>query len=461
MNTRFIIHGGNPLRGELRIFGSKNTASKMMIASLLTEEECVIENVPFSGEIEITRELCEGVGSRITIDPSHICVIQTPQILTSRVPELSRKNRIPILAMGPLLHRAKTAEVPLLGGDLIGPRPIDMHLDAMAKMGVRIERRDHSYFAEAEKIRGADISLLFPSVGATENIILTATRAKGETIIRNAAVEPEILNLCAMLGAMGASIRVNEKKRIIRITGVERMAGTHWRVMPDRNEIVSFAVAALATGGDIFIPEIERGSLEAFLEKVTEIGAHFEEREKGIRFWGTPPYLPTIIKTGPHPGFMTDWASPFAVLLTESRGESILHETIYEDRFGYVKDLRRMGAEIEVSDECLGEKQSLMEKRLPIKKRSAIEKRLPIVSPPPCRFSGKTFNHSARFKGPRPLSGAEIAMTDIRAGMAHIIAALAAKGESVISGIEHIDRGYERIDERLRELGAEIKRVES
>ena len=435
MNTgpRFIVRGGKPLRGSASICGSKNAASKLMIASLLTEEKCRIENIPDSGEIEITKELCERVGSRVELDANRGCEIETREITTSLVPELSRKNRIPILAIGPLLHRKGVAEVPILGGDLIGHRPIDFHLEALNKMGARIERREHSYYAEAEHIRGAEIEFPFPSVGATETVLLTSVLAQGETHLKNAALEPEIMNLIEMLRVMGAHIEVNERERSMTITGVSRLEGGTYRVMPDRNEIVSFAAAALATGGAIFFPEITRDYMQAFLLSIEDSGGTYKEHDGGIEFSGTPPYRPIVIETSPHPGFMTDWASPFCVLLTEAAGESIIHETIYEDRFGYTKDLKQMGAQIDVSDECLGGVK--------------------------CRFAGRTFNHSARIKGPSHLKGTEITMTDIRAGMAHIIATLAAEGESVISGIEHIDRGYENIDGRLRELGADIQRI--
>ena len=430
---KFIVKGGKPLHGTVPIYGSKNAASKLMIASLLTASPCRIENVPHSGEIEITKELCERVGSRVEFDSDRGCRIETREVTTSLVPELSRKNRIPILAIGPLLHRKGIAEVPILGGDPIGHRPIDFHLEALNKMGVRLERREHSYYAEAERIKGAEIEFPFPSVGATETVLLTSVLAEGETHLKNAALEPEVINLVEALLAMGARIAVNHAERSMVISGVSRLGGGTCRVMPDRNEIVSFAIAALATGGAIFFPDIKRDYIETFLQSINELGGSLRERDGGIEFFGAPPYRPIVIETSPHPGFMTDWASPFCVLLTRARGESIIHETIYEDRFGYTKDLKQMGADIEISDECWGGNR--------------------------CRFAGRTFNHSARIKGPNHLKGTKITMTDIRAGMAHIIAALAAEGESVILGIEHIDRGYENIDGRLRELGADIRRV--
>ncbi len=432
MSDTFIIKGGRPLSGVTDVRGSKNTATKMMIASLLTDEPCVIENTPFSADVDITREICESIGSEVAFEDGHRCRIETGEIKTSVVSELSRRNRIPILALGPLLHRRGFAEVPVLGGCPIGHRPINFHVEALTKMGVRIERRTNSYYAEAERIRGAEIEFLYPSVGATENVILCAVLAEGRTILRNAAVEPEILNLTEMLNAMGARISCDAKRREMVIDGVTRLRGITVRVMPDRNEIVSFASAALATGGDILVRGAGDSHLQMFLGSIRGIGGAFVVEEDGIRFKGSGPYKGVEIETAPHPGFMTDWQQPFCVLLTQAEGPSIIHETVYEDRFGYVRDLKRMGADIDVSRDCPGAR---------------------------CRFFGQTFNHSVRINGPRTLRGAEIAMTDIRAGIALVIAALAAEGKSVITGVEHIDRGYEKIDERLRALGADIKRL--
>ena len=429
---KLVIHGGKPLEGMVEVRGSKNAASKMMIASLLTDQPCVLTNVPLSSEIDITRELCEQVGSDVSIGADHVCRIQTPAIKTSVVSELTRKNRIPILALGSLLHRKGSAEVPFPAGDPIGHRPINLHLEALNKMGVRIERRGHSYYAEADDIHGAQIALSFPSVGATENIILTAALARGETRISNAAIEPEIMNMIEMLDTMGARIAVDADAREIRIQGVDKLNGTVARVIPDRNEIVSFAAAALATGGSIFIPDINPSHLRSFLAALEEIGAIADLQPNGICFSGVV-FNGLRVQTSPHPGFMTDWQQPFGVLLTQAEGESVIHEIVYEDRFGYAKELSRMGADILVSDECLGFD--------------------------PCRFAGQTFNHSMRIRGPRKLQGRDIMVHDIRAGMAHIVAALVAQGESVIAGIHHIDRGYEKLDERLRMLGADIKRI--
>lgn len=428
----FVIKGATALKGEVETRGSKNAAPKLMIASLLTSEPCVIKNVPLSLETDITKELCENIGSTVEINTAtRECRIATPIITNARVLELSRKNRLPILAFGPLLHRKGMAEIPVLGGCPIGHRPINLHLEALKKMGIFIQRRDHSYYASAKEIVGADIYLAYPSVGATENILLTAVLAKGKTVITNAAIEPEIINIIEMVNAMGAKVSYDIASRAIKIQGVKTLDGVSVAAMPDRNEIVAFASAALATKGDVLIRNINRSYIETLLAKVNEIGGFFEVAPKGIRFWGSNHYRPTSLSTGPHPGFMTDWQQPFCVVLTQTDGRSSIHETVYEDRLGYLKDLARMGVDIVVEDECIGER---------------------------CRFFGKHYEHSAIIEGIATLRAADMAMTDIRTGTAQIIAALCAKGTSTIREIHHIQRGYENFDGRLKMLGANIKR---
>lgn len=431
----FVIRGGRTLRGDVVIRGSKNAATKAMVASLLTREPCVIENIPFSEETAITRELCELMGSEVAYRDDHSCTIATPEIRETSVLQLSRRNRIPILALGPLLARKGEAEVPFLGGDPIGHRPIDFHLEALTRMGAVIERREHSYYATAARLTGAAITFPFPSVGATESVLLAAALADGMTRLDNAAIEPEVQNLIAMLVAMGASISCDALARRIEIQGVGVLHGVTHRIIPDRNEAVSFATAVLATGGEIVLKDAEPSHLRSFIEVVSLMGGRVAEEDGGLRFAPSAVWRPVSVATAPHPGFMTDWQQPLAVLLTRATGTSILHETVYEDRLGYLKDLGRMGARVWVSDEC------------------------PTRRERPCRFAGRTFNHTARITGPAALRGSAITITDIRAGMAHIIAALSAEGASTISGIARIDRGYEKLDERLRALGADIQRV--
>lgn len=432
---KLVIRGGRVLEGTVDIRGSKNAASKAMVASLLTDDECVIENIPFSEETTITRELCERIGSIVSFEDDHVCRTRTPAVREHSVLALSRRNRIPILAIGPLLARTGMAEVPFLGGDPIGHRPVDFHLEALTRMGAVIERRERSYYAAAPRLVGAEIRLPFPSVGATESVLLAAVLAEGRTSVENAAVEPEVQNLIAMLQGMGAVIRTDRQARRVEIDGVRRLNGIRHTVIPDRNEAVSFAVAALATSGSVLLRGADAEHLAAFTAVVKEMGGRVTEEDGGLKFAPAPAWRSVSVETAPHPGFMTDWQQPLAVLLTRAAGASILHETVYEDRLGYLKDLARMGVAVAVGDECPDGR--------------------------PCRFAGRTFNHVARIMGPAALHGAELVIPDIRAGMAHVIAALSAGGESVISGVSHLDRGYEKLDERLRELGADIRRIRS
>ena len=391
-----------------------------------------MKNMPAIGEIDIVMELCRAVGSRITRDGSMV-TIHTPEITNPRVAELSRKNRIPILALGPLLARGGEAEVPMVGGDRLGPRPVDFHIALLERLGARIEQDGSVYRATAEGLRGAAIELPYPSVGATESAILAAVLASGSTVVKNAAIEPEVIDLVKFLQNMGAIIELGSG-RTIAIEGVAKLSGTRHRVMPDRIEAASFAVMALATGGDIVVQDAVHEHLLTFLNAVRRVGGGYEVQPDGIRFFRAGMLRPLHIETDTHPGFMTDWQQPFTVLLTQAPGESIVHETVYEDRFGYTQDLRRMGADITVVPQCLGTM--------------------------PCRFSDKPYNHTALIRGGTPLQATNMVMPDIRAGMAHIIAALIAQGTSDITGLEHIDRGYERIDARIRQLGAHIERVE-
>ncbi len=411
--------------------GAKNAATKMMVASLLTDEEVVLENCPDLGDVQITAELCKMVGSEIKRDGNTL-KIKTPKITNHVVKELSRKNRIPILALSPLLHRIGKAEVPIVGGDKIGPRPVDFHIVALKTMGAEIGETDSSYVAEATGLKGVNIDLDYPSVGATENIILAGALAKGRTIISNAAIEPEILDLIKMLQKMGAIIELGANRKIY-IEGVEKLHGVNHCILPDRNEAVSFAVMAIATNGDIVVEDAQQINLITFLNVIRKIGGEFEIKKDSIRFFRAGNLKPIELETDTHPGFMTDWQQPIVVLLTQAGGTSVVHETVYEDRFGYINELNKMGADIKVFTKCLGELS--------------------------CRFKEKNHPHSAVIKGPTQLKEIEMTICDIRAGCAHVIAALIASGESKISGIEHLDRGYENFEQKILSLGAKVKRV--
>jgi len=426
----YTITGGRPLTGRTRVAGAKNAATKLMVASLLTDEPCRLENVPGLGDTAITGELLTTVGSNLDWEGTTLHV-HTPNIRTTTVHALSRKNRIPILAIAPLLHRGKHADVPVVGGDQIGPRPVNLHLESLRIMGAQVKQTEKAFVAEADHLTGATLRLAFPSVGATETVLFAAVLARGVTRLENAAVEPEVLELIMFLQKMGAIVHLGAN-RVIEVEGVQKLHGASWRVGPDRNEVVSFASAAIGTGGDVFVEGAQQEHLVTYLNVVRKIGAEFEVAADGIRFRAGKALQPVELQTDTHPGFMTDWQQPMVALLTQASGESHVHETIYEDRFGYTADLVRLGADITVSDAC---------------------------GMADCRFTGKGVKHFATVRGSRPLTAGSLTIPDIRAGMAHLIAALIATGQSTIHGIEHLDRGYVALEDRLRQLGADITRI--
>jgi UDP-N-acetylglucosamine 1-carboxyvinyltransferase len=432
--SRFIVKGGKPLYGTIKVSGAKNSSSKLFIASLLTNEPVEITNCPCGTiEMQVTKQICESLGTKFEKFASDSVVLQTKKIKHSSFSaELGIVNRIGILTVGPLLKRTGKARIPKIGGDRIGSRPIDFHLEALRKLGAEIKERSNHYELTAKKLIGANITLAFPSVGATENIIISACLAEGTTYIQNAAVEPEIIDLILLLQKMGAVIDVLTDRKIV-IKGVEKLGSASHRVIPDRLEVASLASAAIASKGSVVIEDARQCDMISFLNSIRLIGANYEILPDGIKFFYKGKLKPIAIETNVHPGFMTDWQAPFVILLTQANGVSVIHETVYENRLGYVSELKKMGADIELYNNCLGS--------------SA------------CRFKNTNYYHSAVVKGPTKLKPAKIIVPDIRAGFSYLIAAILAKGESVIDGAYHIDRGYENIDEKLRKLGVNIKRV--
>lgn len=426
----YTITGGKPLRGEVRISGAKNAATKELVASLLADGPVILENVPRIGDVEVTIDMLRELGVKITSAGNRVTV-DASKLKTSQVASaFSRKNRIPILLLGPLLHRFGEATIPALGGCTIGARPIDFHLEALKKMGADIMCDGEQYVAKAKKLKGTVIELPFPSVGATENVMLAAVKARGTTIIRNAAVEPEIVDLAKLLQSMGAIINLDVNRTWV-IEGVDALHGATHRVVPDRIEAASFAAAAVLTGGDVLIRDAQQEDLMSFLNALRRAGAPYEVTSQGIRFHGAKKLHPIVLETDVHPGFMTDWQQPFVMLLTQADGVSIVHETVYEDRFGYTDALVQMGANIQLHKECLGSKA--------------------------CRFANRDYRHSAIIVGPTPLKAANIMIPDLRAGFSYLIAALIAKGTSKLTGVELIERGYEDIISKLKKLGAKIE----
>lgn len=435
------IKGGKPLQGTIRASGAKNAMTKLLVASLLSDKKCTFYNVPNIGDVEITANLCREIGSQIQWDKEkQILEIVTPHLTSCYVPQrYSGANRIPILMIGALLGRTdEDIIVPTIGGDLIGSRPVDFHVQALQKLGARIEyremKKEGAYFAQAHKgLKGAVIEFLYPSVGATENAILAAVRASGKTVIKNAAIEPEIMDLILFLQKLGAHIKV-DVDRTICIQQTTQFHEVEHTVMTDRNEVASYAVAAISTKGRVFIERAEHLHMVAFLNKLRELGAGFQVRQNGIEFFYDQELRGGIhLETDVHPGFMTDWQQPFVVLLTQAAGVSVVHETVYENRFGYTNVLQSMGADLQLFSQCLGGKE--------------------------CRFAASDHRHSLVIKGPTPLQAKEIWIPDLRAGFAYVMAALLAGETSTISNVEYLDRGYEDLVGKLSALGADIERV--
>ena len=434
--AHYLITGGTPLHGEVPISGAKNAVTKLIVASLLTNEPCVLRNVPLIGDLDLTTALCRTMGSEIHLN-DHTLAISTPAIQNSVVStKVGGLNRLAIITVGPLLHRCGEADIPMPGGDRIGLRPLDFHIEGLRQMGAEVIERDRRYYFRASKpLQGATIRLPFPSVMATENFLITASLAKGVTIIENAALEPEIIDLIKFLQKMGAIIEIRVDRRIV-IEGVERLHAASHTLLSDRNEAVSLAIAAYLTKGNVYLRGAQQDTLLTFLNTLSKMRLRFEIDDEGIRFLGDDLQPPPAIalETDVHPGFMTDWQQPFTVLLTQAEGMSVVHETIYEDRFGYTSALTEMGAHIGLYTKCLGEVH--------------------------CRFREKQYVHSCVVRGPTPLRGTQLDIPDIRAGCSYILAALCAHGDSEVYGIEHIERGYDHLDAKLSMLGAQIECVQ-
>ncbi len=433
MTRKYLIEGGSHLQGEITIRGAKNAVTKEMVAALLAPGVSRLRNVPDIGDVDITKRVLESLGCKVRHDAeAGTLEIDGSTLSTPEVPaEYSGLNRIPILMVGPLLHRFGRAVVPVMGGCGIGERPIDFHLEGFKTLGAKVEYRDNAYHFEASRLIGTRITLPFPSVGATENLMMAATLARGTTEIRNAAIEPEIVDLALLLQAMGAIIS-QETDRTWVIQGVDGLRPADHRVVNDRIEAASFAVSAIATRGDVFIRGADQLHLLTFLNWIRRAGGEFEVKPDGIRFYGRDRKLRSIAaETGVHPGLMTDWQQPLVILLTQAEGMSVIHETVYENRFGYVDTLNHMGARIQVFEECLGGRE--------------------------CRFQHLGHKHSAVILGPTPLRGAEIEIPDLRAGFSYLVAAVLAEGQTSISGVRYIERGYDRVVEKFRKLGASIE----
>jgi len=434
VDIRYTITGGKPVSGEIICYGAKNFATKAMVAACMGKSPTILTNVPPIGDVDITMGLLKSVGvsvewldeKTLRIDPAgmNTSTVKTPD---------SRSNRIPILMLPVLLNRFGKAEIPRLDGCDIGKRVVDIHESAVEAFGGEIEVNREHLVAKAPKkqLRGCHFKLHYPSVGATETCLFLSVTAKGTSVISNAAIEPEIVALITMLRSMGAVIFMSPGREI-RVEGVDSLDGTTMHCLGDRIEAASWASLACATNGSITVHGIMPDTMNNFLAYYRQVGGGFElTGEQSIRFYRDGALKPIMLETDVYPGFSTDWQQPFAVLLTQAEGVSVIHETVYESRLGYTGMLNHMGARIQLSTECLGQ---------------------------PCRFQHKGHVHSALIMGATPLHALDkaVEVPDLRGGLAYVIAAALAEGSTELTHVERIERGYGDISVRLQDMSLDI-----
>ncbi len=414
---KLVIQGGTPLSGEVRISGAKNAALPILCASLLTREPLKIENVPHLHDVTIMLNLLAQMGVAVSLHEKMAVELTVERLSNPVAPyELVKTMRASILVLGPMLARAGEAKVSLPGGCAIGMRPVDLHIKGLQAMGAEIVI-EHGYIhARAKRMKGAHIFMDLVSVTGTENLMMAATLAQGTTVIENAAREPEVVDLANCLNAMGARIQ-GAGSDTITIEGVGKLHGARYRIMPDRIETGTFLVAAAATGGRIRLKDTRADILDAVLEKLREAGADIESGDNWVSLKMNGELKAVNVRTAPYPGFPTDMQAQFMVLNSVAHGASTVTETIFENRFMHVQELRRMGAEIEVE------------------------------------------GNTAMVKGVAQLDGAKVMATDLRASASLVLAGIIARGETVVDRVYHLDRGYECIEEKLSQLGARIRRA--
>ena len=416
---QYIIKGGNPLVGEVEIGGAKNAALAILAAAIMTDEAVHIENLPDVRDINVLLEAIREIGATVDrISPTEVRIVGATIGNITVEYEYIKKIRASYYLLGALLGKYKNAEVPLPGGCNIGSRPIDQHLKGFGALGASVDIIHGAVVAKAEELRGKHIFLDMVSVGATINIMMAAAMANGNTTIENAAKEPHVVDVANFLNSMGANIK-GAGTDVIRIRGVEKLHGTSYSIIPDQIEAGTFMCAAAATMGDVMVKNVIPKHLEATTAKLEEIGCQVEEFDDAVRVVANKRLKRTNVKTMPYPGYPTDMQPQFAVALTLAEGTSIITESIFENRFKYAAELVRMGADIKVE------------------------------------------GNTAIVNGVEKLTGAQVSAPDLRAGAALVIAGLAAEGITIVDDIVYIQRGYERFEEKLRALGAEIEKVSS
>jgi UDP-N-acetylglucosamine 1-carboxyvinyltransferase len=434
--TAWAVQPSGPLRGEVRVAGSKNAITKHMVAAVMGGSPSTIHNVPDVGDVGITTDVLRSLGVGVEMAGDTVTIEPTADVVAEVPVRYSGLNRIPILLLGPLLHLRQEAFVPLVGGDRIGARPVDFHVEALRAFGAEVVETEDGVRAKVtDRLRGTQITLPYPSVGATETVLLTAALADGRTVLNNAATEPEVIELALFLQRMGARVELSPGRRFV-IDGVERLHGATTRLEGDRLEAFSYLVAGLVTGGQVRVAGCRQERLVTAISTLQRMGAELEINDDWISAHADHGLTAIAIHTDTHPGFMTDWQSPLFVLMTQAEGMSVLHETVFEDRIRYPATVvQAMGGEIELFETCLGG--------------------------PACRFHDGNATHSAVVRGVSKLRGAHVEIPDLRAGFSGVIAAAVAEGPSVIEGVHHLERGYNRPLETLQSLGLKVSRTEA
>ena len=414
---KLIISGGNRLQGTVRINGAKNSALSIMAATLLTKDVCILRNVPRLTDVDIMAAVIRKLGVKVEWKGDNTLYIDSNNFNNYEAPyELVKMMRASILVMGPLLARLKKAKISLPGGCAIGARPVDYHIKGFEALGAQVEVEKGYIEAKVNKLKGDDIYLDFPSLGATENIMMAACLAEGITKIENAAKDPEVVELGRLLNKMGAKVK-GLGTDLIKIEGVKELHGIDYTIIPDRIEAGTYMIAAAITGGDVLIEKADPLLLKPLIVKLEEAGVQIKLKKNLIKVIGPDRVKAVDIKTLPFPGFPTDMQPQFMALSCVAKGTSVITETVFENRFVHTGDLIRMGADIKVE------------------------------------------GHSTIIKGVRKLSAAPVMASDLRGGAALVLAGLVAEGTTELSRIYHLDRGYVKLEEKLNSLGADIKRV--
>lgn len=415
---KFVINGGKELSGEIEVRGSKNAAGPALIACLLTQEECIVDNVPSIEDILNIIDILKSMGVKVEKTGEETFKIKSEKVQPDKMDlEKVSKTRISVLFLGALLSRVKNFKISPPGGDRIGLRPISVQLKALEKMGAKIDRKDNVYEVSCNKLVGKEIVLEEFSVTATEAIMLAAVLAEGKTVIKGAAAEPHVQDLGEMLVKMGAKIK-GLGDHTIEIQGVEKLRGCNHSVIPDPIEAGTFITIGALTRGKIKVTGVDLSHLDLFLAKLEEMGVKMQKGKDYVEVWYSPNLKSVKVQALPYPGFPTDLLPIIIPLLITASGKSLVHDPLYENRFNYIQELKKMGADIEMVDP-----------------------------------------HRTFVFGPTKLSGSNIDSWDIRAGACLVIAALSAQGKTTIENVFQIDRGYEKIEERLQKLGADIKRI--